>query len=359
MKPRLIVHIGTPKTGTSSIQKSLFDGRGRLRAEVKAHYGATDRGSTHTKHISLTRAATGNDATKQATEYRGVMEDFQRSGCDTLILSEEELSAPKERISAFFKRFVPHFDIEVICYLRRQDYFIESLYNQIMRMRGYQGIPPITEFWRDERFRERLQYHRLLSWWADVPAKVIALDFSREVKDVGLLPSFLRAAGLEELGELPDKSANTSSDMRLLLTLCMLSKAKVDQDHQRLIQGLTRSARSLELRGVYKPIKHTLGSLERELLISTCEVTNEALAEDFGVTFGDERPKEDELAMTAPDAQYLLTLMGELPLNDGIRLLDRCRSQLQLDMEKLPPPDKKPAKEKAPKGASKSPPVAV
>jgi hypothetical protein len=349
MKPRLIVHIGTPKTGTSSIQKSLFDARGRLRAEAKVHYASTDRGNVHTKHISVTRACMSSDANKHALEFRGLMEDFERSGCEVMIVSEEELSQQKERISHFFKRFVPHFDLHVICYLRRQDYFIESLYNQVMRMKSYQGIPPIIEFWRDERIRERLNYHRLLTWWQDVPAKVTALDFSAAVKEDGLLPSFMRAAELEDFGELPDKSANTSSDMRLMLTLCMLSKYKVENDHQRLIQGLTRSARSLELRGVLKPLKHTLGSVERELLIDSCDVINEALEEDFGVTFGEERPKEPDEPTLAPDAEYLFTLLGEMPLNDGIRLLDRCRQQLKLEQEKIPMPERK-----APKGKPSS-----
>ncbi len=138
----------------------------------------------------------------------------------------------------------------------------------------------------------------------------------------------------------------------------MLSKAKVDGDHQRLIQGLMRAARSLELRGVCRPLKNILGSAERDLLISTCDVTNEALAEDFGVTFGDERPKEGEEGITAPDAGYLLTVLGELPLNDGIRLLDRCRTQLSLEVEKLPAPEKKPAKVK-PAGAGRKAQVAA
>lgn len=349
MKPTLVVHIGTPKTGTSSIQRALFEARGQLRSEAKILYASTDRSNTHTKHLSVTRAATGNDATKAGAEFRALMSDFERSGANMMIVSEEELSAPKERISQFFKRFVPHFDIRVVCYLRRQDYFIESLYNQIMRMRGYQGIPPITEFWRDERFRERLHYHRLLSWWADIPATVVALDFAKEVKDVGLLPSFLRAIGREDFGELPDKAANTSSDMRLLLTLCMLSKAKPDGEHQRLMQGLMRAARSLELRGVYKPIKHTLGSAERELLISTCEVTNEALAEDFGVQFGQERPSEGEEPILAPDAAYLMNLIGELSLTDGVRFINRCRQQLNLEMEKLPAPEAKSKSKPKPK----------
>jgi hypothetical protein len=99
------------------------------------------------------------------------------------------------------------------------------------------------------------------------------------------------------------------------------------------------------LRGVLKPLKHTLGSVERELLIDSCDVINEALEEDFGVTFGEERPKEPDEPTLAPDAEYLFTLLGEMPLNDGIRLLDRCRQQLKLEQEKIPMPERK-----APKG---------
>lgn len=42
-KPRLIVHVGSPKTGSTSLQASLFDSRRKLRERCDAHYASTDR----------------------------------------------------------------------------------------------------------------------------------------------------------------------------------------------------------------------------------------------------------------------------------------------------------------------------
>jgi len=329
MKPRLILHIGSPKTGSSSIQKALYDQRHRLRQTCDVHYASTERAKAHDKHLSTTKASTSGDLEKADTEFKALMLDFERSGAAHFFISEEQMWTPKPTVARFFKRFVPHFDVNVIAYVRRQDLFVEGLYSQHIRLSHYRDIPAITDFWHDPRVRGALDYHRVLSLLADVGLNVKALEFNTEVKTYGLMNSFLRATGFTDMGELAERRANNSPDMRLLLTMCMLSAGRIEGEFNLLSNGIFRAARRLEQCGVFPTLKHTLGRTERQAIIDFANESNTRLARDFGVVFPDNRPSEADLPILAPDAAYLLALIGDMALTDSVKFANCCRGYLQ------------------------------
>ena len=307
MKKRLIAHIGTHKTGSTSIQKALYEARDQLRA-AGILFPSTDRGPRPSKHHSLNVAARSGDEALKDAEYRALMDEFKASGAHTMIVSAEGFSAPTPEVAAYFARFAKDFEIEAVCYLRRQDLFVESLYNQVLRDPENAETRTIGEFWRDERIGARLDYHTTLSRWQAIPARIVALDFAREVKQHGLLPSFLKATGLEALGPLPDKVANKSPDMNLVLTLRQLHLMGIEHQHKRLI----RAARALEESGQFKFLKQTLGSRDREALLQSFAASNAKLAADFGVRFADDRPSEGEEPIEAPEPRYLMSLLASM-----------------------------------------------
>lgn len=336
MKPRLILHIGSPKTGSSSIQKALFDSRRKLRETCDVHFASTDRAKAHDKHLSTTKASVGNDTERAEVEYNALIDDFERSGAAHLLVTEEQMWTSKPSVARFFKRFTSTFDVDVVAYVRRQDLFVEGLYSQHMRLSHYRDVPPITEFWRDKRLSTMLDYHKVLMRLQDAGLNVKVLEFSKEVKEFGLMQSFLRATGLTKIGELPDKSANTSPDMRLLLTLCLLSTGRLEGEHQNLINGIFRAGRRLEQCKVFPVMKHTLGSIERQAIITDYAESNENLARDFGITFSDSRPQEGEMPILTPDASYLLALIGDMALTDSVKLFNCCRAYLETMAGVLP-----------------------
>ncbi|MBN8285752.1 hypothetical protein, partial [Zoogloea sp.] len=323
MKKRLIAHIGTHKTGSTSIQKALYDARGALR-QAGILFPSTDRGPRPSKHHSINTAAKSGLPEAKDAEYRALMDEFNASGAHTMIVSAEGFSAPTPDVAEFFARFLPDFDLEVVCYLRRQDQFVESLYNQVLRDPDNAERRSISEFWRDERISARLDYHTTLARWRDLPAKVIALDFAREVKQHGLLPSFLQATGLQALGPLPDKVANKSPDMNLVLTLRQLHLHGIDHNHKRLI----RAARALDETGDFAFLKQTLGGRERTALLDTFADCNARLAADFGVRFSEDRPKEGTEPIDAPEPRYVMALIALLSLGKGKMEEDEDESPL-------------------------------
>lgn len=329
MKPRLIFHIGSPKTGSSSIQKNLFEARHKLRETCGMHYANTERSKAIDKHLSTTKASVGNDEARADKEFEALMDDFERSGAKSMLVTEEQMWTSKPSVSRFFARFTPFFEVDLVAYMRRQDLFIEGLYSQHLRLSRYQNCKPITEFWKDEKVRPLLDYHKILMRHQQAGLNVKAFEFGKEAKTKGLLRSFQQACGLEKLGELTEKMANPSPDMRVLLTLALIANGFEEAEGRKVIDSVFKTGRRLESAQIFPTMKHTLGRRERQAIIEHFAESNQKLADDFGVTFPESLPEEADDPVTVPDAPFLLALLGDMALTDGIRLLNCCRHYLE------------------------------
>lgn len=308
-RPRLVLHIGTHKTGTSALQSALDGARARLLLRGVL-YPDTRRPPWPElpKHCSVYHAAASSDPALQARERDALLTEFDASAAHTLLISEEGLSEPDEKIPAFFAPLAERFDIRVICLLRRQDLFVEALFNQFVREGARRESRPLLTFARGRATRTRLDYHALLARWAAIGARVQALDFDGTVvRGVGLMTAFEEAVGGEPL-HLPDRRANPSPDMRLALLLNRLNRQRVAYE----LAPLLHAGRGLAQVGL-SPLRHVLGHEERRRLMAEFEASNLRLAADFGVEFSAELPPgEAALAVEDCDTNYLLQLMAAL-----------------------------------------------
>lgn len=312
-RPRLVLHIGTHKTGTTSLQHGLATARERLLQDHGLFYPDTSRPPlpAQPKHCSVFRAAISDDAQLQDRERSTLMREWQAAaalGAHTMLISEEGLSEPVPRIPAFFAPLADSFDIEVLCYLRRQDLFAESLFNQFTREVLRREARPMLGFVRAEATRARLDYHAMLSRWAALPARVRVSDFDGPaVREIGLLASFEQCLGLPAL-DLPGEQANVSPDMRLALLLNRMNRMQLDY----ALPPLMRAAEALARDGL-PTRKHLLGRHERQQLLADFSGCNQRLAEDFGVRFGDSLPAgEGEEATEDLELPFLLRLLEQL-----------------------------------------------
>ena len=319
MKPTLVVHIGSPYTSTKAIQKALLYLAPRMRAECGIHYANTERGKRTTRHVSVARAALSSPSEMDA-EYRALVDDFERSKANSLLLTDEFLFGPKTRYSKFFKRFRADFDITVICYLLRQDYFAEDAFKQMMRVKDFKDIPPIERFVADASMEARMDYHTLLSAWAEVATTMKVVDYQEEVDRLGLMPSMQEHFGLGKLGQLEDFADPEPADARMLMTLRLLGAGVLQDDAESLRRALYRADRALADAGAFEPVRHILGRREREALLGRLASSNKWLAQDFGVSFNSQMPAEPELPLTKPDGIYMLAMVGELSPVESMRL---------------------------------------
>lgn len=119
---RLIVHVGTHKTGTTSIQYTLARSDQAL-AQQGAIYPAHYDNPNNPGHHFLAIGGSGK-------RYNALIEDIDRAAQETVILSTELLSVTSpETIADLASRY----DTRIICLLRRQDDYLESMYRELCK----------------------------------------------------------------------------------------------------------------------------------------------------------------------------------------------------------------------------------
>ena len=312
VRKRLIIHIGTQKTGSTSLQRSLHEGREAL-ARVGVRYAGLDRSGRALKHVSLLRAAKAHPSAPAQAEYAALMAELAQPDVHTLIVSEERFWKGDLTPLAFFEQFRPHCEVVVVACLRRQDLYVESLYNQMIRTGLHSESRPIAQFWRDEDVSERLDYHRLLSAWKAVADQVVAIDFGTAVKAEGAAGSFIKAIGVQLAEPLKEFAANASPDANAVLAIRLMREQQIAHEADALI-GAARLVPPNQGAG---PLRHLLGRTERQALLASVQASNQALARDFGIHFEPDSPREGLESVSRPTADYLVRLVGSLSLLTG------------------------------------------
>lgn len=313
-RPRLLLHIGTHKTGTSALQASLQAGRDHLLT-AGVCYPDTSRPPWPElpKHCSVFHAAVSDDPALREAERAWLLAQARQPGVHTLVISEEGLSEPQAQLPAFFAPLAESLDIEVLCCLRRQDLFVESLFNQFVREQArHESRPPLL-FARAPSMRARLDHHALLSRWVPVARRMHVADFDALRSGEGLLAWFARVGQLS-LDDLPEQRANASPDMRLALLLNRLNRQRTPYR----LGPLLAASRQLASRQPGARQTTVLGQDERRRLLAEHTESNARLAADFGVRFDDSLPADEgAMATEEPGAPYLEALLAELSQSGG------------------------------------------
>lgn len=134
----IYLHIGIHKTGTTAIQKYLFN---NSRAIKEKGFDYLSGNCVWSAHHPLGWMFQG--AQKAVYEYcnwhdfgviNNIEYEIENSTCDNFIISSENLYFTNNHkfIRRFFERF-KSYNIKVIVYLRNQASFIESWYYELVR----------------------------------------------------------------------------------------------------------------------------------------------------------------------------------------------------------------------------------
>lgn len=278
-RPRLILHIGTHKTATSTLQVLMAAERMNLR-QAGVCYPRTDHPDfiDQHKHIALAEALFHDDAAFRL-EWARVRAEFDASGAHTLVLSAEGLSGPAKSQDNSLDRLrvvADGFDVLAVCLLRRQDSFVESLWNQ--RCKNGRTNKHITDFVQLPAVQRHMAYKDMLDRWATV-GRVAAIGFEA-ARETGVVEAFSAAAGIA-LPPSP-KNRNVSPGMRHAALMAALNKAGVTHNHRWIEQVLGAD-----------PTRHALGARLRGEILARFTDHNAALLATYGVRFPDTLPEED------------------------------------------------------------------
>jgi len=150
-KPKLILHIGTPKTGTTSLQNVLFNNRDLLLEndifynpnaysdEFLIPFLFDERYSEKYNKLSIGWITFDDIHEIEMLDERCIRlrNDFESSGCNKLIISAESLFYRWNNVLELIKEIFFNYKINVVCYVRRQDLFLESHFDQNLKNRAF------------------------------------------------------------------------------------------------------------------------------------------------------------------------------------------------------------------------------
>ncbi len=163
---RAIVHIGTPRSGTTTLQRILFARRSHLAGRLVLYPDLTPSAaaSPHLSHQHLGEALDGR-AGREALHL--LESQLASTGCDVVLLSYEGLClAPSrhriaERLATLLARY--GFAMEVLMTVKPQTEYLNSMYT--WRAQFLRESRPFAAYARSAMVDRRFDYARIVKAW--------------------------------------------------------------------------------------------------------------------------------------------------------------------------------------------------
>ena len=308
---QLFLHIGYPKTGTTSVQRFLalnqaalqaagvlYPQAGRIR-HGDAHYGVNFA-------LGIADYDRPKDVEKPVTLRQDLAAEAAGSGCEKIVLSTEYLTtanlADKARVRAYFADY----DVKIVCYLRRHDHMYESAYAQAVKT---VANPPWTDsiegfiVYHTGMGTVSYDYLGVLRQWAQHfgTAAILVRPFEPAQNTPDVYADFLATIGVADSAHfVRPKRANPSITPRTAAAIGMLRRTGLAETLKRAIIGhmIVADAR-MELRHRY------LSPAMCEALVRRYAPVYRGLAREFlgredGVLFREPAPDAKDPWSAAP-----------------------------------------------------------
>lgn len=169
-----ILHIGTHKTGSTALQSFLFANK-TILLKQGVLYPTT--GLVNNAHHNVAWTVKADDLVKTKALFSEIEKEAAALGVENILLSSEEFEFIRN--PSKLQRFFSHFPrIKVILFIRRPDFYLESEYNQHVKMYELRYQYDIHRLYYHIDFTTQFNYRRLCATWepfADI--KVINYDY--------------------------------------------------------------------------------------------------------------------------------------------------------------------------------------
>ncbi len=291
-----MLHIGSGKTGTTSVQLMLDQNRDRLR-----EYGLLyPRSPGHRRHVKLGLSVRSEESLeKQVSWHRqraASPEQFQRQVLEDLRAEIAAAGLPRVLVSDEALYALPHDAIQrlrgfadtvarrtrIVVYLRRQDDHMRSRYQQVVKVGEVRRMAARVE---QLDMSSTYDYHARLKTWQQAfePDEFEVRRFERSAFLGGsLYDDFLDAVGFEDKPDLvpPERARNESLDAESVEFLRILNMYRVEHEGARpgVIDNRATVARLVP--AATGPVL-TLPDHLLEAFTARYEASNEAVAREY------------------------------------------------------------------------------
>ncbi len=349
---RIILHIGSPKTGTSIIQSHLAQNREVLRDNgflypITISSNPKLYRTYESSHLLMYSLAEWEPFTEFSPEafFDRATATASAHGIETMLLSaentywlpkqitarekpsEEEYWQGKseyvERIAKAFKGY----EVQIVVYLRRQDRWIESWYNQQIKNGNHLPLEMLSFV---EHHHYLLDYARMLDTWAEHfgQENVTVRAYEKAQLPNGLFADFAEAAGLGDPEQYPLHEAaryNAQLDRDALEFLNLCNSIEMTGEERYWLRILIRKlTNQFESRKVFTE-QGFLSPVERGEVLRNYASINQAVADQY---MG--RDGQPLFLESAPDETVDWKPYPGLPVEVATRLM----MEIMLDVRK-------------------------
>lgn len=253
MKQAIFLHIGTPKTGTSAVQKFFH----LKYTELKKHgllYPKTASNKDGLVHHRLSQALGFRHGNKGNIDiygqeltniFRELEQEINDSSVHSVLFSSENFCIPSDIKPV--KEFFSDYNVRIIVYFRRHDLWWQSSYSQAVRMvknpPWKSGIEAYIDFSKKRSGVTR--YKMIVDRWAKIFGKenIIVRPYEQQQNQPNLIADLLAALGLETAIpltlDLDLEPTNQSLHYSKLYLIDLYQRADIDHNiRTQLIESL-------------------------------------------------------------------------------------------------------------------------
>jgi hypothetical protein len=244
-----ILHLGSEKTGTSSIQKYFGSRRDALLKQGIWYPQSFANPKAHV-HLKLSRAAINGTLTDDAPgviEFRDEYDAAMKAGANNVLFSSEFFhsemrdTASVERLKEFLGKFFDRF--ELVYYARRQDQMLASMHSTAVKG-GWTTDPHALSVY-ESKGHHYFDHLAVCDLWSGQFGRdrLVCRVYEREKLAGGdIVDDFLDITGLGRGVERPHVSANESLSFETISALLFLN-ASADKDNRELRRKLVARGR--------------------------------------------------------------------------------------------------------------------
>ena len=229
---RLFLHVGMPKTGTTFLQKGLFDRRAAL-SERGILYPDPIAGLGPAVSPSIAHHWLAHALMKRRKGYTpsadfslldehiaALKAEISNPALSAAVVSSEEFSGFREPLIQRLRSIFPEPDTAVVVYVRRQDLWLESYFAQLVKVSRATSIHDLLE-----KEAWRLDYDSCLKVWSSHfgESNIILRPYGRDENLPDLWTDFFRSIGHEQASEIVPIQPSVNQSLSYQLT--MFSKA--------------------------------------------------------------------------------------------------------------------------------------